>query len=82
MVAGQPDDLDLVGQLSQQRQNLPVVLVEAAEVDRVEDVAIEDEPWSNEFALDDSLEEFTDSLGFTVAASQMEIRKDDRVQPE
>jgi hypothetical protein len=44
VVTVDPDDLNLVGELSQERQDSPVLFLEAPKVDGIKDVAVEDEP--------------------------------------
>lgn len=53
VISIEPDDGDLIGHGSQQRQDLPVVLFEPSEVMRVENVAVENESRGRDGSLTD-----------------------------
>src|SRR5262249_47772055 len=61
---------------------LPVTLPEPAEVDAVEDVAVEDEPGRPQRAVLDVLEQLADVAGLAVVAAQVQVREDDGVEHE
>ena len=80
VIAAQRDDINPVGQLADERQDSPMVSIQAAEVQGVEDVAIQDQARCNDVSLDDALEQSTDVPSLAVAAAQMDIRQDDCIE--
>jgi hypothetical protein len=80
VIAGQRDDINAFGQLADERQDSPVVFIQAAEVHGIEDVAIQDQARCNDVSLDDALEQTTDIRSLTVATAQVDIGQDDCIE--
>jgi hypothetical protein len=73
VVASEPDDLDHVGQLAEQGQHLPVVLLEPAKVERVEDIAVENEPPGVGAPAVQVVQEVCEQAGLAVAAAEVQV---------
>src|SRR5262249_48883280 len=69
-----------VGQLADERQDLPVVPGEPGEVDGVEDVAVEDEAGGRQLAVDDLLEDLADAPCLAGGAAEGDGGPDDGVE--
>src|SRR5262245_4163570 len=73
VVAGDPNDLHLIGQLSQERQHFPMALVQPPKVKRIENVSIQDDPIGDQSAVDDLVEYLTNVLRLAVVRAEVEI---------
>ena len=80
VIAGDPDDLDFVGEVADLGEDFPVGFFEAAEVDGVEDVAVDDEAAGGEAAIEDVLEEGGDGLGLAVIGAQVKVGDDEGIE--
>ena len=80
VVADDPDDVDFVGEVSDLGEDFPVGFFEAAEVDGVEDVAVDDEAAGADFVVEDLLEEGGDGFGLAVFGAEVEVGDDDGVE--
>ncbi len=80
VVAGDPDDVNLVGKVADLRKHFPVGLFEPAEVDGVEDVAVDDELACAEVAVEEALEEVGDGFGLAIFRAEVEVGDDDGVE--
>jgi hypothetical protein len=57
-----------------------VVLAQAAEIDRIEDVAVQNEPGRGDFLFLNHLQKPTQAFCLAIAAAQMNVRKYDGVE--
>ena len=80
VVADDPDDIDFVGEVADLGEDFPVGFLEAAEVDGVEDVAVDDEAAGADFVVEDLLEEGGDGFGLAVFGAEVEVGDDDGVE--
>src|ERR1700722_963231 len=80
VIAAQPKNLDLIRQLADQRQHLPMGLVQPAKIDGIKYIAVENEPGRRQIAVNDSLQQFADAPGLAVVAAEMNVRKNDGVK--
>jgi hypothetical protein len=79
MVPGDPNNLDPVRQLSEQRQNFPVVLLEPAKVKRIKDVAVQYEFCGRAVGIGQAFQEIGKSPGLAVRATKVQVREDNGV---
>ena len=80
VVADDPDDVDFVGEVTDLGEDFPVGFLEAAEVDGVEDVAVDDEAAGADVVVEDLLEEGGDGFGLAVFGTEVEVGNDDGVE--
>ena len=69
-----------VGELAEKGQDFPVVLGQAAEIDRIKNVAVEDKLPSCETIVLDPFQEVSQQSRLAVAAAQVKIREDYGIQ--
>jgi len=82
VISVEPNDRHIVGHFAQQREHLPMVLTETAKVDRIEDVAVEDQALGFPIAVANRFEKFDEQLGLAVLAPQVQIGYHNRVGHE
>src|SRR5262245_20549423 len=75
MIAGDPNYFQLVGELPQQRQYLPVVLVKATKIERIKHITIQDESRRFEPPIAQVFEQSTYLLRLAVVTPQMQVRE-------
>lgn len=79
VVAGEPNDFDVIGELAKERKDLPVMLGKPAKIDGIEDIAIEDQPGGCQIAVVDPFQEVADTAGLTIGAAEVEVGQNDSV---
>ena len=57
VVPADPDDFQMVGELTEERKDFPVCLDQPPEVERIEQIAVEDQPAGANVAVHESFEE-------------------------
>lgn len=80
VVAGDPDGFELVGEVADLGEDFPVGFLEAAEVDGIEDVAVDDEAAGADVAIEEGLEEGGAGFGLAVFGTQVDVGDDDGVE--
>ncbi len=79
MVAADPGDPDPAGELPEQGEDLPVTLVQAPEVDGIEDITVEDQLPGGNLGGFDFLEERDEEIFLADGAAKVEVGNDDAV---
>src|SRR5262249_45610242 len=80
VIAANPNDLEVVGEFADQREDLPVALLEPAEGDGVKHVAIEDEPGRRQRPIDNLFEQLAQRVRQAVVAPEVQVGQDDGVE--
>jgi hypothetical protein len=80
VVAGDPDEIEFVGEVADEGEHFPVRFFQAPEVDGVKDIAVDDETAGFYFAIEDGLEESSGGLGLAVVGAEMNVGDDDGIK--
>src|SRR5262245_37604173 len=75
VIAADPDDVKPIGEFANQRENLPVVLLQPTEVDGIEHIAVQDETTRRQQFLD-VLQQLAELMRLAVVAAQVQVGKD------
>ena len=79
VIAVDPGNLDPVRKLAEQRQHLPVMFLQPAKIDGIENVAVEDKPLCEHLAVENVFQEMRELPGLAVFASEMDVGNDDGI---
>lgn len=79
MVSVDPDDFDVIGELSEMRKDFPLLLAQPSKVPGIEYITVENQETCGQFSVLDSVQELQNLLCLANFASEMEIGDDDGV---
>jgi len=80
VIAIDPDNLDVVRKFAKERQDLPVVFLQATEVDRIEHVAVQNEFLGASAAFVEIFEKLLKCLGLAIIAAQVQVGNDQGIE--